>query len=381
MPPQVVALDHKKTKEMKKQKITCILLLLFMGAVIAVGQNRDQRIRQNSSNVDSRERTIINNGLDQTYENEDSIAVHRAELDALDPSTISGDLTVSGGITYAGPLNFRFTDPITLTNASAWSGGSKNILLAPYSGAGGSVFIKNTDTIELAYTNKLFHYDYHRVNFSTSTFIAGQTSTFNRESYLYDYISTKTTRHVVNTLGMYPRAGDTIQIPEVRVNSNMLSCYAPNTASKIELGEVTVLYTYASIDEKSSIDSLNYLSFVGADGGIHPDSIGKVFVIKNSATGAFYGKDATYFLYSEYGDNYLNGDLEVTGGITQTQLTGALTDGAPTDAQIDTATGSTPAGVGAGWAATIKDSDGSGLLYRIESDGTVWQYSVMTIAL
>jgi len=92
------------------------------------------------------------------------------------------------------------------------------------------------------------------------------------------------------------------------------------------------------------------------------------------------GAEATYFLYSEYGDNYLNGDLEVTGAIKQTQLTGSLTDGAPTDAQIDGITSTTPAAVGAGWAVTILDSDGSGLLYRIESDGTNWQYQVLTIA-
>ena len=55
-----------------------------------------------------------------------------------------------------------------------------------------------------------------------------------------------------------------------------------------------------------------------------------------------------------------------------TQLTASLTDGTPTDAQIDTATGLTPATAGAGYQVTIKDSDGTGLLYKVESDGSGW---------
>lgn len=73
--------------------------------------------------------------------------------------------------------------------------------------------------------------------------------------------------------------------------------------------------------------------------------------------------------------------MELIGAIKQTQLTGALTDGAPTAAEINTITSLTPSTAGAGYAVTIADSDGSGLLYRIESDGTSWQYLVMTKAL
>jgi len=59
---------------------------------------------------------------------------------------------------------------------------------------------------------------------------------------------------------------------------------------------------------------------------------------------------------------------------------GALTDGAPTDGEIDTITGTTPAAVGSGWAATILDTTGSTLMYIITSDGTNWQYFVGAIA-
>ncbi len=72
--------------------------------------------------------------------------------------------------------------------------------------------------------------------------------------------------------------------------------------------------------------------------------------------------------------------LTVNGKIKQTQLPGSLTDNTPTAAQI-TAIAGTPASTGAGFKIVIKDTDGSGLLYQVESDGTSWFYTVMTKAL
>jgi hypothetical protein len=66
--------------------------------------------------------------------------------------------------------------------------------------------------------------------------------------------------------------------------------------------------------------------------------------------------------------------------LTIPQITAALTDGTPTDAEIDAATGLTPATAGAGWKCTIKDSSGSGRLYIVESDGTQWNFWAGTIA-
>lgn len=63
--------------------------------------------------------------------------------------------------------------------------------------------------------------------------------------------------------------------------------------------------------------------------------------------------------------------------VLNTQISAALTDGTPTAAEINAATGLTPATAGAGYHRTIKDSNGTGLLYRIESDGTYWYYIVM----
>ncbi len=62
-------------------------------------------------------------------------------------------------------------------------------------------------------------------------------------------------------------------------------------------------------------------------------------------------------------------------------LTGSLTDGAPTAAQINSITGLTPVTATAGYKKKILDSDGSRLIYDITSDGTNWQYIIRTKAL
>jgi len=82
-----------------------------------------------------------------------------------------------------------------------------------------------------------------------------------------------------------------------------------------------------------------------------------------------------------------DGEVTVTGKlyideqfIKVHQYSGSLTDGSPTASEITTITGFGPL-QGAGTQVTIKDTDGTGLLYKIESDGTSWYYTVMTAAL
>lgn len=81
-----------------------------------------------------------------------------------------------------------------------------------------------------------------------------------------------------------------------------------------------------------------------------------------------------------YMETYLRFDKNLQMNYTQRQLSANLTDNTPTDAEIDTATGLTPLSAGTGWKCVIKDTNGSGLLYLIESDGTNWQYTKLAIA-
>jgi hypothetical protein len=75
-----------------------------------------------------------------------------------------------------------------------------------------------------------------------------------------------------------------------------------------------------------------------------------------------------------------DGGIISKGQIKNAQLTGSLTDGVPTITEINAIIG-TASTKGAGYKVTIKDSDGTGLLYDIESDGTDWYYKLTTKAL
>jgi len=91
-----------------------------------------------------------------------------------------------------------------------------------------------------------------------------------------------------------------------------------------------------------------------------------LFNIKNHGSGKFK------VLY--------NGDLILSGNIKNPQYTGSLTDDTPTSSEITSIVGSAST-KGSGFKAVIKDSNGTGLLYIVESDGTYWYYTVMTKAL
>lgn len=66
------------------------------------------------------------------------------------------------------------------------------------------------------------------------------------------------------------------------------------------------------------------------------------------------------------------GNITTTGQLKAGQIPAALTDGTPTAAEVTAAIGFAPSVAGAGFQITIKDNNGTGLLYKIESDGTDW---------
>jgi hypothetical protein len=77
---------------------------------------------------------------------------------------------------------------------------------------------------------------------------------------------------------------------------------------------------------------------------------------------------------------YATGDSIIDNSYVNTNYTGALTDGAPTSAEIVAVAG-TAASKGAGFKAVIKDSNGTALYYLVISTGAAWYYYVGTLAL
>ena len=66
--------------------------------------------------------------------------------------------------------------------------------------------------------------------------------------------------------------------------------------------------------------------------------------------------------------------------IMTAQVDADLTDNTPSDADITAALGMTAVVAGKNYTRIIKDTNGSGLVYLVISDGTVWQYIKLTIA-
>lgn len=76
--------------------------------------------------------------------------------------------------------------------------------------------------------------------------------------------------------------------------------------------------------------------------------------------------------YSDYSANYSTRSL-VDKGYVDSYYTSGLTDGAPTYVEITNVLG-TAASRGSGFRTVIKDTNGTGLMYFVASDGTNWYY-------
>ncbi len=76
----------------------------------------------------------------------------------------------------------------------------------------------------------------------------------------------------------------------------------------------------------------------------------------------------------------INGELFATT-IKTTITSDTLTDGVPTEAEINAALGLTPATATRGATYIIQDADGTHLIYDVISDGTYWHYVARTKAL
>jgi hypothetical protein len=95
----------------------------------------------------------------------------------------------------------------------------------------------------------------------------------------------------------------------------------------------------------------------------------------NSDAGPGAAQDGYMLGWDNSNDQYL-----LINPLTIGYYTGSLTDGTPTEAEIVAIIG-TAASNGAGFKAVIKDSDGTGLIYTVYTDGTSYYWVAGTLAL
>lgn len=329
-------------------KKSLVLVLLIFVCGFSYGQ-KIERVRNSSGGMNHQERQSLNSAIDvvnlQFLSNPSEISMDNYMVTARNAAIYRYSyLETVLNINTASKPNFIVYDVLTLTLPAG-----TDKMVRPY----------NLTTSLYGTTSSLFYHFAYNLTFvdfaSTSTF------------YGYNFAN-----------GFYPTAEDTISLTTF-IGTHLSIPSSTGAGGRIEVSSYTNTYIYSSFDDNMSVGDMTLLGLDARTFGMPADSVDNIYIIKNTSTQTTVGDN--YFLYSTLGDIYSNGDMEITGAITQGQLSAALTDGAPTAVELNTATGTTPSTAGAGYAVTIADSDGSGLLYRIESDGTSWQYQVMAKAL
>jgi hypothetical protein len=122
---------------------------------------------------------------------------------------------------------------------------------------------------------------------------------------------------------------------------------------------------------------LSYSTFTGLFIWDLPVTATAGITIRNGSGNVFIGG---YWEETGFSDTGLRNKF-INGQRTKIyQRAYSLTDGAPTDAEIDAATGLTPATAGAGYEITLMDSDGSLGIYLIRTNGYYWYYVELTQA-
>ena len=363
-----------------KRLIFILGVFILMGS-LGMGQNPIPQLDNRSGPLTPRERKNVSKAINQTNLNKDTAEVHRVDINSN-----------SAVIDEHHPV---FPDTIDMDD---YLGSTPYSVIISPNYETGSYKIKNKDgyfsrlnwlrdsVVILEGTgNRWSSIDQHDRIFRTEDGVLMAAAFYPNKDYkiIQNYLTDKSAGDwfIANehTTFLNPQVGDSISITNF---TNTFLSWQSNVAGddSINVDYGVILDLHSTVDDKLQLDSFNVIH-IGMDWDADEDSLTVFKVIYNENVDPPTAEGKVYFLYSEYGDIYSAGDLEFTGAIKQTQLTAALTDGAPTDAQIDAATSLTPATAGAGYSVTILDSDGSGLLYRIESDGTYWQYQVLTIAL
>jgi hypothetical protein len=127
-----------------------------------------------------------------------------------------------------------------------------------------------------------------------------------------------------------------------------------------------------SIDVSYIVVDSSAISYIGGD------SSNISYMVSDSSLISYVKTDS--LLIGSQKIVYAAGDSIPDITYVNTNYSGSLTDGAPTEAQIIGIAG-TAASVGPGFKAVIKDTDGTGLYYLCISTGTAWYYFTGTLAL
>jgi len=240
-------------------------------------------------------------------------------------------------LSYNFPSTLNLADHlVTDVNQNIWDFSYSSMQLQNGDGKFNFVHSK-TDTIFIIDPGQLgFFYDSREKVFDSDVLIDNTFSYVRSEEYNFKNWQApgKSLWGFDYSTFIFPGDNDTIEVGKMVTTSIQAKHLGTATGDRSAIFDQTILQLYGSYNPGLSVDTVRGVHLWLHDGGIAADSIGTVYGIFNEDDDV-RGVDNTYFLYSEYGDNYLNGDLEVTGEIISpynVKYYGAVGDSVTNDA-------------------------------------------------
>jgi len=239
--------------------------------------------------------------------------------------TIRGDLTVKGRFTELpyGTINMADFYRSSLSSY-IWNYrlGSTDVIL---SGTANDFVNLYIDTVTLSGpASDRLTFNYSNVVINSDTDLSNEIALHGFQDIVQhqNITGSNVVDHVISGW-LRPSVDDTIEL-DIHTILDVVASNPASVGRRIDIGEQRILHIEGNYDDGMAVDSVMAIQFNLRDIGIPADSITALYFIYNEDTD-LRGADRTYFLYSEYGDNYLNGDLEVTGLIKNTPPHASMT--------------------------------------------------------
>jgi hypothetical protein len=335
----------------------------------------------------------------------DSISTYKQKSDTLDPTGYARnwqldakeDKTTGSFI----KLNQEFYSGSAMTslNGNVYAAVNGGDIYMQTGGAGDFVALNQTSRAWSSMTSENGNVyaavnggDIYMQTGGTGSFIAlnqtsrGWSSMASENGNVYAYSETNDNIYMQTAgTGNFVSIGQTVDGGVVAMTSANCNVYAAASYGDIYM-QTGGTGSFVALNQTSR----GWSSMTSENGNVYATVFDGDIYMQKAGTGDFVALNQTSRMWSDITSSngsvyvYVSSSGEIykqTFDISKPRCFAAkLTDGAPTIVQINNATNMNPPSAGIGWNAIIKDTDGTALLYKVESDGTYWNYVALTRA-
>jgi len=196
----------------------------------------------------------------------------------------------------------------TEINKGSFDYKGSNVTIIPNTSAKPNVLHYSSDTVDFGATNKIFNCDVSQFVLSSNETISGNGWGHQHNTYINEHkqINTRNFKGSGFFIGCYPSSEDTITSQYLDGIYNQIQTFTSTATSRIDISRVTAIENSITLDNYAQIDSvIGIYNNINQDNGMPTDSMTALYSIYNEDDG-FRAKDRNYFLYSEWGNNFLS---------------------------------------------------------------------------